>query len=78
MARRVTVVPQKAGMNLAHPIDGHLEDAGADWTMDQFTAMLLRDGSIKLVEKAVGSFKGAEHSEREAVNIPEAMINKKI
>jgi hypothetical protein len=65
MVRRVSVVPQRAGMGLRHPIDGLLEDAGSDWTMDQFTALLLRDGAI--IEKMVtGANKTAVFESREA------------
>lgn len=46
MATKVAVVPLRAGMNLRHPIDGLLKDEGSDWTDDQFTAVLLREGSI--------------------------------
>jgi hypothetical protein len=46
MADRVAVVPAKPNMNLRHPIDGLLKDEGSDWTIDQFTAVLLREKSI--------------------------------
>jgi hypothetical protein len=46
MAEKIAVVPTRAGLKLVHPIDGALPDDGGNWTRDQFTFALLREGSI--------------------------------
>ena len=50
MAIMVAVKPARAGMGLKHPVSGVLPDEGGEWQLDQFTALLQREGSILRVE----------------------------
>lgn len=57
MSERVKVVPCEGyefiigDPKQGHPIDGTMVEGGSYWTRDAHTAMLIRDGVVKVVDE---------------------------